>query len=1156
MKKSQLLSVGRKTLSLMLVTTLTAGMVGFNPPAKKAEENPVFKTQVGGVFDGMPLFDGVPEHLDDFVNAYFEYTGLEGPAVYATGSRNHYTLQRGENAGNVIPGALSAADNVQGVSTDFPALVGMGQTWNKELLNDIGKVVGSEKISTLKVKQGESNIHGGSDPSATVAFTVVSDLHINPLSGRFDEGFSEDAYMSATMIDKMATGLSGIDQSDSDDGFWMRAAVGTKHYSVYNSQWFRQSASNSAGARSIFEYRTRSPLKALSSGSVAGVMTSFGRTNGIPNILSPYQIHANNHSKYGVYSSPDFNGDAHVFGENMQGNGYDTKYAVDRTHATILMILANANAGRPGPSVQNGLADVAALVDAVEEGKYGITKQDLIEAARPHVNQLVRVGIFNEVDENGIPKQYPFAEEAKDVRAEPATYHTPKHQEVALQAAQESIVLLKNDGVLPLQKNQKAAVSGVYADSRFKTVYSLRSTPNIDNSGISPLLAIIRANGANNVSYESGATIVGLESKLNGLTVSTSDVKEGSQLLTTTESFDETNPAHLFEVYDWGQAGYSLRSLQNERWVTSPTAANAPVENTNDTSLNLTDNDWDLANMIGNTSAIPPTIRIEKNEDSTVSLIANGYRTGFGGDFTNWYYSNSRFITTDSDGKLKTASSTLQNAEQAANRNDDVKFEQVVVQEVGAEAVERAQTDDYAIVFVGAIPRHSAGEGYDRSDLDMGESDYELVEKVSAAFAEQGKETIVVVKSSFPVGMERIQNNPNVSAIVYQPYGGQYDSYALAQVLYGDYAPTGRLASTWYADMSAFPEINDYVIPEGNTSVTLADIDPRYQVDMTNADHIESELTYMYTKAPVTYPFGYGLSYSGFTYSDFNVPSSSKENTMFEVTVNVKNEGTVDTSEVVQLYAKNKQSAYGDYTPQKQLVAFEKVSLPAGGSKTVTLTVDPEDLAIWDVNAGDFVVEEGKYDLMVGASSQDIRAEKEIKIAGDSLAALPTNKPVNVFDHAFASHEVIYHEVSKSRTAENLKDNKVVGGYHAVRSKENGSWVALPKVVLTGSSQVTASVASDAAGGKITLHADSVDNKPFAEIEVPKTDKNTYTIENAGVTVNELGYTDVTVDLGNNIPRGHGIVYVVFHDPDVRIDSLTFKNASTNKGNSNQKGAK
>ncbi|WP_175596808.1 glycoside hydrolase family 3 C-terminal domain-containing protein [Bacillus sp. MRMR6] len=1141
MKKSHLYKLGKRTLSVMLVTTLTAGLVGFNTPVKSANENIIFKKQVGGVFDGMPLFDGKPDHLDEFVDTYFEYTGLEGPAVYATGSRNHYTLQRGPNKGKIIPGALSAADNVQGISTDFPALVGMGQTWNKELLSDIGKVMGSEKISTLKVKQGESNIHGGTNASPTVAFTVVSDMRINPLSGRFDEGFSEDAHMAAEMIDGLASGLSGTDQDKSDNGFWMRAAVGTKHFSVYNAQWFRQSASNSASARSIFEYQTKSPLKALGTGSVAGVMTSFGRTNGIPNILSPYQIHANNHSKYGVYSSPDFNGDQLVFQENMQGNGYDTLYATDRTNANILMILARANAGRPGPSVQNGLADVAALVDAVEEGRYGMTKEDLIEAARQHVNQLVRVGVFNEVDENGIPKNYPFVQEAKDVRAEPATFNVPEHQNVALRAAQESIVLLKNDGVLPFEKNQKAAVTGVYADSRFKTTYSVGTTPKIENSGISPLLSIIKANGSNNVSYDSGVKVIALESKLNGQTVTAPNVELGAQLSTTSEPTDVNNPAQLFEVYDWGQEGYSIRSLKNGRWITSPTGANASVENTNNTALNLTSNDWDLAQMVGQTSAIPPTVRVEKNEDNTVSLISSGFRTGFSGDFTNWYYSNGRLITTGEDGKLKTSATTLGNKANAAVRNDNVKFEQTVVKEVGADAVNRAETDDYAVVFVGAIPRHSAGEGNDRSDLNMSNSDYELVDKVSSAFAAQGKKTVVVVKTSFPVGMEKIQNNPNVSAIVYQPYGGQFDSQALAQVLYGDYAPTGRLSSTWYADMSAFPEINKYVIPEGNKTVTLDGIDPRFTVDMTNSDPIESKLTYMYTDAKVTYPFGYGLSYSSFEYSDFSVPKTANGDTPFQATVKVKNSGKVDTSEVVQLYAKNNKSAYGEFAPQKQLIAFEKVTLAAGETKTVTLSVDPKDFAIWDVNKGDFIVEEGNYALFVGTSSEEPRAEKKIALTGDSVAALPANKPFNVFDHSFATNEVIYHEVSKGRTAVNLKAEKVVGEYYSVRSKQNGSWVAIPKVVLTGSKKVTASVASDAAGGKITLHAGSVDSAPFAEINVPTTGKNTYTIENAGVTVNELGYTEVTVDLGKNAPKGQNVIYVKFHAPDLRIDSLAFK---------------
>lgn len=1136
-------TVGKACLALLVgVSILAPGIGGRSLYAAEAEDIR-FATQAGGVFDGMPLFDGNPQHLDQFVDAYFEYTGLEGPAVYATGSRNHYTLQRGTNAGKVIPGALSAANDGQGVSTDFPALVGMGQTWNKELISQIGQVIGDEKISTLKVKQGESNIHGGANASLSVAFTVISDIRINPLNGRFDEGFTEDPYLSSMMVNNLAEGIGGTDLPESEDGFWMRTAVSARHYSVYNSQWFRQNAENSAGPRAIFEYHAVTPLRAFEQGTLAGVMTSFGSTNGIPNILSPYQIYANQHSKYGVYSSPDFNADQRVFMDDSFGNGYDTKYATDRTHATVLMTLADANAGRPSPSAENGVLDVLALVDAVESGLYGITEADLIEAARPHVNQLVRIGIFNETDENGIPLNYPFAADAKDVSSSISDYNSTDNQEIALQAAHESIVLLKNDGVLPLAKEDNAALSGVYADSRFKSTYSVAVTPPLENSGMSPLSAIINKIGRNNVSYQSGVPIISLTSKLDGNTVAVDETEEGAQLITVSEPVDTQNSKFLFEQYDWGQEGKSLRALYNDRWVTSPGAANAPVSNTDETLLNLTSNDWDGALLEGDTSTIPPRLRIEHNADDSVSLITNGYLTGFGGNFTNWYYSNGRFVTSTEDGKLVTSSSTLGNASNVSNRSDAVKFEQTVVQEVGEQAAQRALEDDYAIVFVGAIPRHSAGEGYDRSSLNMGDADYELVNKVSAAFAEQGKKTVVVVTSSFPVAMEDIQQNENVSAIVYMPYAGQYDAYALANVLYGDYAPTGRLSSTWYADLSAFPTLNEYSIPEGQTAIQLDDIDPRYTVDMTNADPIESKLTYMYTDADVTYEFGYGLSYSDFEYGDLTAPIAASSEAPFDVTVEVTNTGSIDTSEVVQLYVKNDQSAYGSYAPKKQLVAFEKIQLAAGEQKTVTLTVNPKDFAVWDVNRGEFVVEDGSYSLMVGASSENIYSTQSIKIDSQSIATL-TADSFNVFDHSFASEETIYNEISKARTAANLKDNKVTGGYYAVRSKQAGSWTAIPKVNLSNATKVTARVATNQAGGQITLHAGSPHNEAIATIAVPVTEATTYTLPLTEVEVTELDYVDVEEKLKT---QGSGIhdLYVVFHAPDLRLDSLTFERAST-----------
>src|SRR5690606_31310897 len=459
------------------------------------------------------------------------------------------------------------------------------------------------------------------------------------------------------------------------------------------------------------------------------------------------------------------------------------------------------------------------------------------------------------------------------------------------------------------------------------------------------------------------------------------NVEEGAQLITTSDPLDTTQNAQLFRVIDLGQDGINLLSLANNRFVTSPTGnpvdvENLKVKNTDATPLNLTNNDWNLAEMSGSTSTIPPRLRMEKNSDGTVTFITNGYRSGFSGEFADWYYTNGRMVTV-ADHKLTVPETPIGNAAGAANRPDAVKFEKTVVREVGEDAVERATLDDYAMVFVGAIPRHSAGEGYDRSTIYMGEDDYELVDKVADAFAEQGKKTIVVVKSSFPVGMEEIQNNPNVSAIVYQPYGGQYDSYALAQVLYGDYAPTGRLTSTWYADMSAFEPINDYVIPASNPNHQLGvNIDPRYTVDMTNADPVAAKLTYMYTAAPITYEFGYGLSYSDFQISNLQAPEIASSQQSVNISVDVENVGAVDTAEVIQVYVHNNDSAYGEASPIKKLVGFDKVQLAAGEQKTVQISVDPQDFGIWDVNKGGFIVENGTYTLLIGTKSNNIVLEK------------------------------------------------------------------------------------------------------------------------------------------------------------------------------------
>ena len=335
---------------------------------------------------------------------------------------------------------------------------------------------------------------------------------------------------------------------------------------------------------------------------------------------------------------------------------------------------------------------------------------------------------------------------------------------------------------------------------------------------------------------------------------------------------------------------------------------------------------------------------------------------------------------------------------------------------------------------------------------------------------------------------------------------------------------------------------------------------------MTNADPAESGLTYMYTDdSNVTYEFGAGITYSDFSYSNLKVPSGvSKDSKSIDVTIDVKNTGKVDTSEVVQLYMSNPDSAYGKYAPQKKLAAFEKVALKAGETKTVTLSVDPSDLAVWNTNSHEYTLESGNYKVEVGSSSKDIRKTATMHINGGSIGTLDAStEAVNVFDSSYASDDVVYKEVSKAHTAEALAKasrdddanaiHNVAGGYYAVMSKGDGSWTAMKNVDLQNVSSIKAKVATTAAKGTIELRADSPTGDLLGTINFTKTAPNKYTVATTGedptaaqeMTVQELGYKTIQTDLDKNLTGVHD-VYVVFRSADVRIDTVQFvKKAQT-----------
>ncbi len=274
-----------------------------------------------------------------------------------------------------------------------------------------------------------------------------------------------------------------------------------------------------------------------------------------------------------------------------------------------------------------------------------------------------------------------------------------------------------------------------------------------------------------------------------------------------------------------------------------------------------------------------------------------------------------------------------------------------------AAAVNLAKSSDVAIVCVGNNPnldngwKKISGPDEGREDLDRKiitlDKQEELIKQVLAA----NPKTIVVLKSSFPYAMNWTQEN--VPAILHMAHSSQEEGNALADVLFGDYNPAGRLVQTWPKSLEQLPEMLDYNIRNGRT--------------------------YMYFKGEPLYPFGFGLSYTTFAFSNIktSAPNLAKEGSI-TVNVDVENTGKRDGDEVIQLYVRHLNSQVS--RPVQELKGFQRINLKAGERKTLSIPLDSKRLAYWDISKNDWQVERDSIEVRVGASSADIRLKKALKV--------------------------------------------------------------------------------------------------------------------------------------------------------------------------------
>lgn len=281
-----------------------------------------------------------------------------------------------------------------------------------------------------------------------------------------------------------------------------------------------------------------------------------------------------------------------------------------------------------------------------------------------------------------------------------------------------------------------------------------------------------------------------------------------------------------------------------------------------------------------------------------------------------------------------------------------------------AEAVETAKNADVAVIFAG-LPDKFESEGFDRKHMSMPDCQNELIEKVAAV----QPNTIVVLHNGSPVEMPWIDK---VKGVVEAYLGGQAVGGAVCDILFGRVNPSAKLPETFPLRLEDNPSYLSY-IGEGDVVEYREGIFVGYRY-------------YDKKKMDVLFPFGYGLSYTTFEYSDLTVDKEQlKDTDTLKVSVNVTNTGSMAGKEVVQLYVADKESTV--IRPVKELRDFAKVELAPGETKTVTFVLDKKAFAYYSVRIHDWHVESGEFDIMIGKSSRDIVLTKTVTV--ESTVKLP-----------------------------------------------------------------------------------------------------------------------------------------------------------------------
>ncbi|MFF3616465.1 glycoside hydrolase family 3 C-terminal domain-containing protein [Streptomyces sp. NPDC002580] len=784
-----------------------------------------------------------------------------------------------------------------GPATVFPQAVGLGATWNDELVRRIGQAVSSE-VRAMRAHDDRVGLN---------VWSPTVNLLRHPLWGRNEEGYSEDPALTSAIATAYTRGLRG------DHPVRWRTAPVLKHWLAHNNETSRDTSSASVRPRVLHEYDLRAFRATVEAGAVAGVMPAYNLVNGRPNHVSPYlREHLRGWTDEELLVCSD---------AGAPSNLVDSEHYFD-THeeATAAALLAGVD------SFTDHATDSSRITGRVRGAlaRGLLSEADIDAAVGRQLSVRFRLGEFDPLPGTGTGE---FDGGEFDAgRFDAGEFDTPAHRALAREAAEQAIVLLKNDGLLPLRPGARVAVVGLLADECKLDWYSgtliHRSTP---------LEGLYERFGAEQVDFAEGVDRVRLRTSSGEyLAVPAADdapdevrgaegALDPALLMGRTDLSPLTTGAVGTELalVDWGEGVLTLRAPDG-RYLS--VADDGLVRASADQP-----GGW----------VVQETFRLEPSDSHERGHLLKHTGTG-------------RYVCVAADG-VKVAGADAGSAE----------IFELEHGERGEDAVVRAAASaDVVLVVAGNDPHINGRETEDRTTLRLPAHQERLLRAARAA----NPDTVLALVSSYPYAVDPA----DLPAVLWTAHGGQASGIALARVLAGDVSPAGRLPQTWYAGDDDLPGLLDY-------------------------DVIGGRQTYLYFEGAALFPFGHGLSYARFAYADLRIHRAADADAdALTVSCAVTNTSTVPADEVTQLYIRA--VAPSVPRPRRELAAHRRIRLAPGASTTVTFELPLSAFEFWDVAHGRRRLEPGAYELLVGASSEDVRLRATVELDGEPGSPRPVRE--------------------------------------------------------------------------------------------------------------------------------------------------------------------